>query len=64
MDKRHGSPYDRGDADAYYSRIRKPHYYKGIPGKSDYVSVHYMTDVDISEYDLGYTENPTGTKNV
>jgi hypothetical protein len=27
MNKLHGSPYDRGSADAYYRRPIKPHYY-------------------------------------
>ena len=28
-DKRHGGPYDRGAADAYYRRPFKPHYFEG-----------------------------------
>ena len=29
IDRRHGGPYDRGSADSYYNRPRRPHYYKG-----------------------------------
>ena len=29
MNKLHGSPYDRGSADAYYRRPINPHYYPG-----------------------------------
>jgi len=28
-DQRHGSPYDRGSADAYYRRDFDPHYFEG-----------------------------------
>ena len=28
LDRGHGSPYDRGSADSYYSRTKSPHYYK------------------------------------
>ena len=31
-DKRHGGPYDRGSADAYYGRKFTPHHYLGKTG--------------------------------
>jgi len=56
MDKRHGGPYDRGSADAYYQRPFKPHYYKGATGSSDLVTEDDMTDTEILEYNTGFTE--------
>jgi hypothetical protein len=55
MDERHGGPYDRGSADAYYGRQMKPHYFAG----KTYMSIQYfrqdMTDEQIEEYLVGYT---------
>jgi hypothetical protein len=31
-DTRHGGPYDRGSADAYYGRPFNPHYFLGATG--------------------------------
>jgi hypothetical protein len=31
--QRHGGPYDRGSADAYYRRPFNPHYYDGATGQ-------------------------------
>lgn len=48
----HGSPADRGSADAYYGREYSPHHY---PFRSGHimgarVSVRGMTDSEITEY--------------
>jgi hypothetical protein len=56
MDKRHGGPYDRGSADAYYQRSFKPHYYKGDTGSSELVTEDDMTDTEILEYNTGFIE--------
>jgi hypothetical protein len=56
MDKRHGGPYDRGSADAYYQRPFKPHYYKGDTGSSELVTEDDMTDTEILEYNTGFIE--------
>jgi hypothetical protein len=56
IDKRHGGPYDRGSADAYYRRPFKPHYYKGATGSSELVTEDDMTDEEILEYNTGFTE--------
>lgn len=56
MDKRHGGPYDRGSADAYYQRPFKPHYYKGATGSSELVTEDDMTDEEILEYNTGFVE--------
>ena len=42
-DTRHGGPYDRGQADYYYWREAKPHYYKGGTYNTDRVEVEDMT---------------------
>lgn len=51
---KHGSPADRGSADAYYGRPPKPHYwpsgtYQGYP-----VNREDMTPEQIKEYHVGY----------
>lgn len=56
MNRGHGSPYDRGGADAYYWRQPEPHKYPngtGVPPKI------LLTDPEeIAEYMLGYREMP------
>jgi hypothetical protein len=52
--ERHGSLYDRGSADAYYSRNATPHWYPDGSYNGDVV-----TDLDqeeIAEYMRGYDE--------
>jgi hypothetical protein len=56
VDKRHGGPYDRGGADAYYRRPFKPHYYKGASYTSELVTEDDMTDAEILEYNEGFVE--------
>jgi len=51
---RHGSPYDRGSADAYYGRPFDPHYFVGHTYASDRVSMDKMTADEIAEYAMGY----------
>lgn len=53
IDKRHGGPWDRGSADAYYRRPYKPHYYKGSTGTSEKVEEKEMTPEEIVEYAAG-----------
>lgn len=60
-DRRHGGPYDRGSADAYYRRPYNPHYYKGNTGMSDRVEEDSMTPEEIEAYKAGYEEE-TETK--
>jgi hypothetical protein len=48
----HGSPCDRGSADAYYNRAPRPHYYKQIDGQR--VRVTDLTPEELSEYAYGY----------
>jgi len=54
---RHGSPWDRGSADSWYSRERKPHYYVGDSYSSELVEESQMTSNEIAEYHAGYDDN-------
>lgn len=57
INTRHGGPYDRGRADSYYRRGRKPHYYKGDTYTSNIVTEESMTLEEINEYHFGFDEN-------
>lgn len=62
-DKSHNSPYDRGDADAYYGRKPSPHKYvtdKDNPKSSKRVEL--TDDNEIAAYHAGYSSGDTGTK--
>ena len=53
-DKRHGGPYDRGSADAYYGRPRSPHKFPGATGHGERIT---LTDLaEIEAYTAGYNE--------
>ena len=54
QEHRHGGPYDRGSADAYYWRPYNPHYYKGATYSTDRVDVVDMTPEQVSEYKRGF----------
>jgi len=54
MTYRHGSPYDRGAADAFYGRPYDPHYYLGDSYHSDRVEAKDMTPEELNDYDVGY----------
>ena len=54
MEERHGSPYDRGSADAYYHRPKRPHYYKGATYSSERIEEKDMTEQQLADYDFGY----------
>lgn len=51
---RHGSPQDRGSADAYYGRRFEPHYYAGKTYGSERIGEPFMTTAQIEEYRYGY----------
>lgn len=53
-DQRHGGPYDRGSADAYYHRSYEPHYFKGATYTSERVDLADMTAEEIVAYTAGY----------
>jgi hypothetical protein len=54
-DASHGSPFDRGSADSWYSRARNPHK-GGVGGLSGY-RVESLTAAEIEAYDAGYEHN-------
>lgn len=54
---RHGGPYDRGSADSYYRRPRRPHFFRGDTYNSEEVLEENMTKDEIYEYNLGFDEN-------
>ena len=56
-DTRHGGPWDRGSADSYYHRPRKPHYFRGSTYSSPLVTAQMMTRDEIAAYDAGYDAN-------
>ena len=50
IDKSHGSPWDRGAADCYYGRPKKPHsYYEETRKEAD-----QLTEKEIAQYYAGY----------
>ncbi len=57
FETRHGSAYDRGSADSYYGRGRRPHYYKGDTHRSERVEEKDMTPDEIVAYHAGYDDN-------
>lgn len=51
---RHGSPQNRGSADAYYGRPYNPHYYVGATTPPRRVGKENMTVGEIEAYKYGY----------
>lgn len=52
----HGSPYDRGGADAYYGRRKEPHWYPKGTYHGERVSGLEMTATQIEAYNAGYDQ--------
>jgi len=57
MNKKHGSPYDRGSADSYYRRGPEPHWYPEGTYKGERVTEERMTAAQIAEYYAGFDCN-------
>ena len=53
--ERHGCLFDRGGADSYYRRPRKPHWYS--QGTYNGEPVTDLTPEEIAEYNAGFDEN-------
>ena len=53
-DRGHGSPYDRGTADAYYQRPYNPHYFQGDTHQSYEFAQDEMSAIEIDEYTDGW----------
>lgn len=56
-DQRHGGAFDRGSADSYYGRPRRPHLYLGGTGSSPEITTDLMDPADIEAYNAGYDWN-------
>ena len=53
----HGSPYDRGTADSYYRRSKKPHFYPNGTYNNPIVIEEFMTTKQVKDYYQGYDAN-------
>ena len=56
-DQRHGGAFDRGAADSYYNRPRRPHFFTDATYASDEITERFMTQAQIAEYNAGYDFN-------
>jgi hypothetical protein len=56
-DATHGSPFDRGSADSYYSRPQDPHFYPEGSYNGDRVEAKDMTLAQMRAYFRGYEYN-------
>jgi hypothetical protein len=52
MRERHGSLFDRGRADCYYSRDRAPHWWPHGTGNGR--KIEKLTAKEVAEYNAGY----------
>lgn len=55
--QKHGSPYDRGNADSYYRRAPDPHWWPQGSYKGFRVDESAMSTKEIEAYNAGYDEN-------
>jgi hypothetical protein len=53
----HGSPFDRGSADSWYSRPQQPHWYPEGSYNGDRVEAKDMSLQQMREYFRGYEYN-------
>ena len=56
-ENRHGSAYDRGRSDSYYSRPAEPHKFESTPYNSPKITRENMSESEISLYFKGYKDN-------
>ena len=57
IDTRHGGAYDRGSADSYYRRPRRPHFFSDATYQSDEITEQFMKKQQIAKYNLGFDNN-------
>jgi len=50
----HGSPQDRGAADAYYGRKFSPHWYPNGTGRNPRIEMAEMTEDQLAQYSYGF----------
>ena len=55
-DTRHGGPYDRGSADAYYGRRFNPHYYLGATGRGEPIKITSPESEEYKAYTAGWND--------
>ena len=53
----HGSPFDRGTADSYYSRGEQPHWYPNGTGNLPRIESADMSMAELRAYFAGYRYN-------
>jgi hypothetical protein len=56
-DTAHGSAFDRGSADSYYSRPRDPHLYPNGTYNEPRIPMDMMSPEEIEAYHAGYDHN-------
>ena len=56
MSREHGSLFDRGSADSWYSRPRQPHWYPQGTYDGERIETG-LTAAQIAEYHAGYDDN-------
>jgi len=56
-DERHGGAFDRGSADSYYGRPRRPHFFTDATYQSDEIEERFMTKEQVEAYHAGYDWN-------
>lgn len=60
INKEHNSPWDRGSADSWYGRPRRPHKWIKHPNPSvrgEQLMVTELTEQEVAEYHAGYDDN-------
>ena len=57
FDRTHGSPFDRGAADRWYSRPQSPHWYPKGSYRGDRVESKDMSIAEMRAYFMGYEYN-------
>jgi len=57
FDRSHGSPFDRGAADSWYSRPQDPHWYPEGSYRGDRVEPKDMSIAEMRAYFMGYEYN-------
>ena len=56
MNKRYGSPYDRGSADRYYGREYQPHMIDFFKGPGVRIKEDELSQEQLAEYKLGWNQ--------
>ena len=57
FDQRHGGAFDRGSADSYYNRPRRPHMFTDATYQSMEIEERFMTREQVEAYHAGYDYN-------